>query len=133
MRADPFKLRLAAMLGFLGVSLGALGAHALEARWLAELSATEAAKRADVWETASFYHMVHAVVLLVLAYVFPKEDQGRWTWGCLVLGVMVFSGSLYGYGYTGIKWLGAITPFGGLLMIIGWLLLALGAGKKSAI
>ncbi|TLD69037.1 DUF423 domain-containing protein [Phragmitibacter flavus] len=133
MKADPFKLRVAAMLGFLGVSLGAMGAHAMEARWLAELSAEDAARRIDVWGTASFYHMVHAVVLMVMAYVFPREEQGRWTWGCMVLGVVIFSGSLYGYCYTGIRWMGAVTPFGGLLIIIGWLLLALGAGKKAAV
>lgn len=131
MIADPFKLRIAALLGFLGVSLGAMGAHGLETRWLAELGVEETVKRMEVWRTASFYHMVHAVVLLVLAYVFPREGQGKWIWSSFVLGVLVFSGSLYALCYWGIKWLGAVTPVGGLLLIIGWLLLATSAGRKQ--
>lgn len=132
MIADPFKLRIAALLGFLGVSLGAFGAHGLEPRWLAELGAEEAAKRIAIWDTATLYHLVHAVVLLILAYVFPKENQGKWIWSCFVLGVMIFSGSLYGLCYWGIKGLGAVTPFGGVLMLLGWLLLAVNAGRKPA-
>lgn len=131
MIADPFKLRIAALLGFLGVSLGAFAAHGLEPRWLAELTAEEASKRIATWDTATFYHMVHAVVLLFLAYVFPKENEGKWIWSSFTLGVLIFSGSLYALCYWGIKWLGAITPIGGLLMILGWLLLAVHSGKKQ--
>jgi uncharacterized membrane protein YgdD (TMEM256/DUF423 family) len=131
MKVDPFKLRIAACFGFLAVALGAMGAHGLKASWEAALAVDEAAKRLDVWKTASLYHVVHAVVLLILAFAFSDPKQGRWTWNCFVSGVIIFSGSLYLLCLTGIKWLGAITPIGGLLLMAGWLLLALGASKKE--
>ena len=131
MKADPFKLKVAAMLGFLAVTLGAMGAHGLETKWVATLPAEEVARRIEVWKTASLYHLVHAIVLFFLSYVFARADQGKWIWNSFFFGVLIFSGSLYTLCYTGIKWLGAITPIGGLLMMIGWLLLAMSAGKKQ--
>lgn len=132
MKADLFKLRVAALFGFLAVSLGALGAHGLKTSWEASLGPEQAAYFLEVWKTASLYHVVHAVVLLVLAYAFPTPAQGRWPWLSFVGGILVFSGSLYLLCITGMKWLGAITPIGGLLLIIGWLLLALTVQKPKA-
>jgi len=130
MKADPQKLRIAAALGFLAVALGAMGAHGLEAMWKAQLPLEEAVYRLKVWNTASFYHSIHAVVLLILAYAFPTPTEGRWTVNTFFAGILVFSGSLYLLSYTGMKWLGAITPIGGLLLMCGWLFLVLNARPK---
>jgi uncharacterized membrane protein YgdD (TMEM256/DUF423 family) len=132
MKADPNKLRTAALLGFLAVALGAMGAHGLKASWEAALPAAEAAKLVDVWKTASVYHAIHSVVLLVLAYAFPERDRGNWTTTCFTGGILIFSGTLYALCITGMKWLGAITPLGGLLLMTGWLLLALGSRPQAA-
>ena len=131
MKPDPQKLRIAAVMGFLAVALGAMGAHGLKAEWEASVGLVEAAYRLDVWKTASLYHVVHAVVLLLLAYAFPTAKEGRWIYNSFFSGIIVFSGSLYLLCVTGVKVLGAITPVGGLLLMCGWLLLALTAGKKK--
>lgn len=108
-------LRIAAITGFLAVALGAFGAHKLK-----DLLAGNGTLA--IWETASLYHLVHAVVLLVLALTLPKA---RWTFYSFAGGIFVFSGSLYLLALSNIKWLGAITPLGGLALLTGWLLLAL--------
>lgn len=131
MKPDPNKLRMAAMLGFLAVALGAMGAHGFKSSWEASLSAVEAAHRVEVWKTASLYHIIHSVVLLVLAYAFPERDRGNGIVNCFTGGILVFSGSLYALCLTGMKWLGAITPVGGLLMMLGWLLLVLSASPRK--
>lgn len=132
MKPDPNKLRMAAMLGFLAVTLGAMGAHGLKSSWDAALPAAEAAHRLDVWKTASHYHLIHSVVLLVLAYAFPERDRGTWITASFTGGILIFSGSLYALCLTGMKWLGAITPIGGLLMMLGWLLLLLAASPRRS-
>lgn len=102
--------RMAAAFGFMGVALGAFGAHGLKDRLLAnETLAT--------WETAVLYHLIHAVVLLVLT---NRHSIQRGTFLCFASGIVVFSGTLYILSITGIKWLGAITPIGGVLLLIGW-------------
>ncbi len=104
--------RIAAALGLLGVVLGAFGAHGL-APTLAQLETVE------IWKTAALYHLVHAVALLALA------AAGRASWpltACWTGGVAIFSGTLYVLAVTGLKWLGAITPIGGTLLIAGWAL-----------
>ena len=108
-------LRLAAALCFLAVALGAFGAHALQAT-LAAHGMTE------VWNKAVLYHFVHALSLLVLSAL-PAVQ--RVTVILFVVGIVLFSGSLYFLALTNIKWLGAITPFGGLCFLAGWLWLAL--------
>jgi uncharacterized membrane protein YgdD (TMEM256/DUF423 family) len=108
-------IRISAIVGFLGVALGAFGAHALK-QHLAALHL------ADVWEKAVFYHLIHAVVLLLLA---SRPAFPRIPWLCFLFGIILFSGSLYLLAYTGIKWLGAITPLGGLSLLAGWLILAI--------
>jgi len=107
--------RAAAALGFLGVALGAFGAHALKAQ-LAAFGYTA------TWETAVFYQLVHAVALLALAAVDRVSRVVAILW---IAGVAIFSGSLYVLCLTDIKVLGAITPIGGVLMLVGWAMLAI--------
>lgn len=102
--------RTAAILGFLGVALGAFGAHGLKN--LLEAHATQA-----IWQTAVLYHLVHAVAAL---WASEKRPAVVWIW---TAGLVVFSGSLYILAITNVRWLGAITPFGGLMLLAGWLLL----------
>lgn len=103
------------MFGFLGVALGAFGAHGLR-KILLETG------RVENWETAVFYHLVHAVVLLVLA-VRPTVHKA--TFWSFAAGIIIFSGSLYILALTNLKWLGAITPLGGVGLLVGWLLLVI--------
>ncbi|MFM8983114.1 MAG: DUF423 domain-containing protein [Spartobacteria bacterium] len=104
--------RVAAILGFLGVSLGAFGAHSLKA--ILEAHATTA-----IWQTAVLYHLVHAVAAL---WASEKRPSVVWVW---TAGVVVFSGTLYLLAVTNLRWLGAITPIGGVLFLIGWLMIVL--------
>jgi uncharacterized membrane protein YgdD (TMEM256/DUF423 family) len=104
--------RVAAILGFLGVSLGAFGAHSLKA--LLEAHGTTA-----IWQTAVLYHLVHAVAAL---WASEKRPAIVWVW---TAGILVFSGTLYLLAVTNVRWLGAITPIGGILFLIGWLMIVL--------
>ena len=103
--------RIAAGLGFLGVALGAFGAHGLKGI-LAEHDTR------PIWETAVLYHLVHAVVLFVLA---ERKQFPRLAWWSFLAGILIFSGSLYLLAVTNARWLGAITPLGGLSLLLGWL------------
>ena len=100
--------RVAAILGFLGVSLGAFGAHSLKV--ILEAHATTA-----IWQTAVLYHLVHAVAAL---WASDKRPAIVWVW---TAGVVIFSGTLYLLAITNVRWLGAITPIGGVMFLIGWL------------
>jgi uncharacterized membrane protein YgdD (TMEM256/DUF423 family) len=106
--------KTAAIFGFFGVLSGAFGAHVL--RGLLEQSGS-----VQIWQTAVLYHLVHAVVLLVLSGWRPIP---RLAYYLILIGVMVFSGSLYALALTNFKWFGAITPIGGIGMLSGWLALA---------
>jgi len=97
----------------LDVALGAFGAHALKGRLSPEALA--------VFETGVRYQAYHALALLLLAAL-RGPDRAAW---CFVGGIVLFSGSLYALALTGVRWLGAVTPLGGLLFLAGWLLLAL--------
>jgi uncharacterized membrane protein YgdD (TMEM256/DUF423 family) len=112
--------RIAAIAGLLAVALGAFGAHGLK-----DLLAHNGT--AAIWEKAVFYHFIHAVMLFLLAErkVFPAI-----VWWCFLAGIIIFSGSLYLLAVTDLKWLGVITPLGGLSFMVGWLGLALGWGRK---
>lgn len=116
---------LASAMGFLGVALGAFGAHGLRAKF---------AERPDlgaVYHTAVEYHLVHAVALLGAAWVVsrsPSAFASAAGW-CFLGGTLVFSGSLYLLAFTSARWLGAITPIGGALFLIGWLLLGIAASR----
>ncbi len=114
-------LRIAALCGFLAVALGAFGAHGLKTTL--ELHGTAA-----IWQTAALYHLVHSVVLLVLAH---RESPARAAFILFAIGVLIFSGSLYLLAVTNAKWLGAITPLGGLSFLGGWLSLAWGKIPSS--
>jgi uncharacterized membrane protein YgdD (TMEM256/DUF423 family) len=109
-------LRIAGIAGFLAVALGAFGAHALK-------PTLEANGNLSIWQTAASYHLAHSVVLLVLA---TRATLARWAFGLFGIGIIIFSGSLYLLAVTNIKWIGAITPFGGLCLLAGWLVLAFG-------
>ena len=103
--------RISAFLGFLAVLLGAFGAHGLE-------GILKENNRVETWHTAVFYHFVHTLMLVILALRTPFH-KGAW-WSFLV-GILIFSGTLYALSLTNIKWLGAITPIGGLSFMVGWL------------
>ncbi|MDN5849120.1 MAG: DUF423 domain-containing protein [Nitrococcus sp.] len=110
---------------FLGVALGAFGAHGLRARVAPEMLA--------VWHTAVEYQLVHALGMLAVGLVLPQltATSGVAGAGWLMLGgIVVFSGSLYGLVLTGARWLGAVTPFGGVLFLLAWLLLAWGVWRS---
>lgn len=116
-------LALGALLGMLAVAAGAFGAHALEARLTPE--------RLDVFETAARYQMYHALALLGVAWAASALPAGAsllaasgWLF---TAGTLVFSGSLYLLALGGPRWLGAVTPIGGVAFIIGWALLGLAA------
>jgi len=104
----------AGLLGFVGVSLGAFGAHGLKAT-------LEAGGQLKTWEKAVFYQMVHAVALLALALAGrPLPSAGK-IGGCWIAGVVCFSGSLYWLALGGpVKLLWPVTPLGGLLLLGGW-------------
>lgn len=120
--------RAGALLGASAVACGAFGAHALQER----LAAT--GLRA-VWDTAAHYHLVHGVALLACAALAPATGQPRalaWAARLFTGGVLVFSGSLYPLALGGPRWLGALTPVGGLGLIAGWLALAAAARSRPA-
>lgn len=115
-------LTLGSLSGLLAVVLGAFGAHALKAR-------LDSASLA-IFETASQYHFYHSLALLavgILALSYPASGSLRASGWLFFVGILVFSGSLYILSVTGIRWLGAITPIGGLGFIAGWALLAYAA------
>jgi uncharacterized membrane protein YgdD (TMEM256/DUF423 family) len=103
-------IRIAAALCFLAVALGAFGAH-----WLKPT--LEANNLVDVWNKAVLYHFVHAIALFVLALVGSRNSGAWWL---LFAGIIIFSGSLYTMGLTSLRWLGAVTPLGGLCFLAGW-------------
>lgn len=111
--------RIAALAGFLGVALGAFGAHALK-----ELLARNGL--AGIWEKAVMFHLIHAVVLLVLA---SRNPLPLLAWWLVFAGVVLFSGSLYVYAACGFRPMVFVTPVGGLCLLAGWLTLAL-AGPR---
>ena len=107
-------IRLAALTGFLAVAFGAFGAHGLKAT-------LEANGTLAIWQTGALYHLVHAVVLFVIA---QRSVVARLPFALFGIGIVIFSGSLYLLAVTNVKSLGAITPIGGLCMLGGWLALA---------
>ncbi len=122
---NPTKnLRVAATMGALAVAAGAFGAHGLKTLVSPNYLAT--------WETAARYHLIHAVVLLILTVMADRlsDRAQRWSFRLILSGTAVFSGSLYamvgllvllGESNQTPKLLGAVTPIGGALLIAGWL------------
>jgi|TARA_R110000782_G_scaffold5347_24_gene18468 uncharacterized membrane protein YgdD (TMEM256/DUF423 family) len=117
-------LLLAAILGFLAVGLGAFGAHGLKASLSADMMA--------VYQTAVQYHFYHCFALLivgVLMHIGVQHTSLKISAVLFFVGVLVFSGSLYALALTGTRWLGAITPIGGLMFLVAWACLAYSAWK----
>jgi len=102
--------RIAAALCFLAVSLGAFGAHALKAT-------LQGNGMLDVWNKAVLYHFLHALALIVIAL---HAAGNRAAYFLIFAGLVFFSGSLYALALTNVRWLGAVTPIGGLCFLAGW-------------
>lgn len=123
-------LALAAASGFLAVALGAFGAHALRG--------SLDAYALSVYDTAVLYHFVHTLALfgvaLLLRSLSPSPRSLAIAGGAFAVGVLVFSGSLYLLAVTGQRWLGAVTPVGGVAFLLGWISLlvwTLGRGSDD--
>jgi uncharacterized membrane protein YgdD (TMEM256/DUF423 family) len=120
---DRLFFALGALAAFIGVALGAFAAHGLKSRLDPAMLAT--------FETGVRYQMYHALALLGVAWACTRWP-GVWInasgW-LFVAGIAVFSGTLYALALTGVRWLGAVTPLGGLAFLAGWLCLAWAAAK----
>lgn len=129
-RALRFPLLAAGILGLTGVGLGAIGAHALKVTLL-ERGMTQA------WETAARYHLFHAIALLAVAAWVRVNPAARmaalliWAARGWCVGVILFSGSLYGIALGGPRWLGPVTPVGGVALLLGWLAVIIAAWVKD--
>lgn len=115
---------LGALLGGLSVAIGAFGAHSFKV-----LLATNG--RTETFELAVRYQFYHALALLIMASLAEKLDGGKLSWSTLFItgGTIVFSGSLYTLSLSGITIWGAVTPLGGVLLLLGWLFLLMAARK----
>jgi uncharacterized membrane protein YgdD (TMEM256/DUF423 family) len=120
------SLTLAALLLFAAVGLGAFGAHALKTRLAPDMQA--------IWQTAVQYHAWHALALLAAGFLMmlrpeaPGASLAAWLF---VAGIVLFSGSLYALALSGVRGLGAVTPFGGLAFLAGWLAFAWAAWRAA--
>lgn len=124
-----FMLQAGALLGTIAVALGAFGAHALK-------GTLEASGRVETFETAVKYQFYHAIALVLIGVLLSRAEGDaikwlNWSGYSFAIGVIIFSGSLYTICFTGITKFGAVAPIGGVLMIVGWVLLFLSAGKLS--
>ena len=119
-------LIIAGIFGALAVGIGAFGAHGLEATLTAN-------GRLDTYETAVKYQFYHTIALLLLGILMININHDYFTWAAwsFVVGMVIFSGSLYILSLTNITWLGAITPIGGVALIVGWVFLILGAARAN--
>lgn len=114
---------LGSFLAFLGVAFGAFGTHALRER--------VTPRDLEIWNTGVQYHTLHAVALVLIGLLCAQSESAlirRAGW-LHVAGIAIFGGSLYLLVLSGQRWLGAITPLGGLCFLTGWLCLAVGARK----
>jgi uncharacterized membrane protein YgdD (TMEM256/DUF423 family) len=110
------------VLAALAVAAGAFGAHALEARLTSESLAT--------WETAARYHMYGAIALVVIGMLGEKHRL-VWAGRLMLAGVLIFGGTVYALALGGPRWLGAVTPLGGLSIIVAWVLVAIGVSRDQ--
>jgi len=121
-------LVLGSLNAFVGVALGAFGAHGLKSRVAPEMLI--------VWQTGVQYHLVHALALVligILCQLMPEAALLRVSGWSLLVGILLFSGSLYLLVLTGTRQLGMITPLGGLAFLAGWLLLAFAAWRHAGV
>lgn len=111
-------LLTATLLGAISVGIGAFGAHALR-------TILETNGRVDTFETAVKYQFYHTLALLAIGILMYHLPDKRLAYSALAMvgGILIFSGSLYILCFTGVRWWGAVTPFGGVLLIAGWILL----------
>ncbi len=118
-------LIIAGILGALAVGLGAFGAHALR-------NLLENNNRLETYETAVKYHFWHVLALIAIALLFEKANATylQYSGWAFITGIVIFSGSLYALCLTNISKLGAITPIGGLALILGWIFLVLAVVKN---
>jgi uncharacterized membrane protein YgdD (TMEM256/DUF423 family) len=118
---------IGALLGMTGVGLGAFGTHGLSAILTAN-------GRLSTFDTASKYHLIHAVAIVLVGALAPQMDPRwvNWAGGLLTAGTLVFSGALYVLAVFDLPIMGAVAPIGGLLMILGWGALAVGAWQARA-
>jgi len=119
-------IKLAAVLGFLAVAIGAFGAHGLEPI-LTKYS------RLETFETAVKYHFYHTFAILIVGVLLTVEQENKklvYSVYSFLAGIVIFSGSLYFMSLTNITWLGAVTPLGGLAFMLGWIFLFLGVKKR---
>jgi uncharacterized membrane protein YgdD (TMEM256/DUF423 family) len=119
-------LVVAGVSGFLSVAAGAFGAHALRKSLPADLM--------EIFETAVRYQMYHVPALLAVGVIASRSpsraaDVAGWAF---TMGTVLFSGSLYAMALTGQKWLGAVTPFGGLSLLVGWVALIYLAARRGS-
>ncbi|MCH7409904.1 DUF423 domain-containing protein [Belliella sp. DSM 111904] len=120
-------IRIAAILGGLAVAIGAFGAHGL-----ADILAKHG--RIETFETAVKYHFYHALAILAVGIIielYPDNKSLPKAGHMFLVGIVIFSGSLYTLSLTGVTWLGAITPIGGVAFIIGWIFLFLATKYKT--
>ena len=117
-------LMTASILLAIAVAIGAFGAHGLKAHLSHEML--------QIYKTGVEYHFYHALGLLLIGVLSLSFPSGLLNWSAILLtvGIIVFSGSLYVMAISGIKWLGAITPLGGLSFIAGWVLLFIAVWKN---
>ena len=129
-QVSRFPLLAAGVAGFTGIGFGAFGAHFLKATLMERGMAVS-------WETGARYHLFHALALLGIAAWLRATPAGAggalglWVARCWVSGTVLFSGSLYWLALGGPRWLGPVTPVGGIILMVGWLLVAIaGAAKR---
>lgn len=115
-----------ALSAFIAVSMGAFGAHGLSRKLPPE--------SLDIFEVGARYQMYHAIAMVVVGVSLERWSRGEFAVGgwCFLIGTVVFSGSLYAFSLTGVRWLGAITPIGGVAFLLGWLSLAWGAWRSAS-
>ena len=120
---DRRFVALGAILGFVGVAAGAFGAHGLKERLSLEMIA--------IFETGVRYQLVHAAALLFIGLAAPRLRGAAVAGWLFVAGVAIFSGTLYVLSITGLRWLGAITPIGGVAFLAGWAAIAWSAWRTE--
>lgn len=119
-RKDRVGMKLFVLIGilygFLSVALGAFGAHALEGK--------VSENALSIWDKAVHYQMFHALSIIIAGFALIKFESGTLLFAgwAFIIGVLLFSGSLYVYATTGIRMMAMITPFGGVFFLLGWVL-----------
>ena len=113
---------IGAVMGLVGVGLGAFGAHGIEGSVTAE--------ELEWWHTATQYHLIHAPVIVLFGLLRRNHPGGQGAGWALLAGILIFSGTLYMMALGAPRWFGAITPIGGVLLLVGWVVLAL-AGRSA--